>query len=249
MSEGEAPLVGVVERSDVADRIAEAVADAGGHPTTGAAADVIGEDVTIHVTAGERAFVDVATRAPAAPILPVEAGWGVRSVPAGDVEAAIDDLLAFEWPTEDHPLLAIRVDGERWATALMDVALVTAEAAHISEYRVAAGDARLGSVRADGVVVATPAGSPGYARRIGSPVIGPGTGAVVAPIAPFATDPDDWVVDPDGVTVEPTRGDAAVDLVVDDAVAGSIEQRETVACRVEGRVSTVVLPESRSRYR
>jgi len=49
--------------------------------------------------------------------------------------------------------------------------------------------------------------------------------------------------------VEPTRGDAAVDLVVDDAVAGSIEQRETVACRVEGRVSTVVLPESRSRYR
>jgi NAD+ kinase len=145
-------------------------------------------------------------------------------------------------------VLSVAVDGtERW-TAVTDVALITAEAAHISEYDIVAGEDRLDCVRADGVVVATPAGSTGYARRLGGPVLAPGTGAVVFPIAPFATDPDHWVVDPDGLSVALERDDAPVELVVDDAVATEVDPTETVTLSVAGHVDTAVLPASRSRY-
>lgn len=246
MSGGAGTSVGVVgDGSDVTDRLVDALADAG---ERGDAASVLERDVRVIVAVGERAFIDVASEAPDVPVLPVGAGRGVRSVPRDDAAAAARGLVDGDWPTEAHPLLAVALDGESRGVAVTDVTVVTAEAAHISEYELTAGEDALGRVRADGVVVATPAGSPGYARRLGAPVLGPGTGAVVAPIAPFATDPDHWVVDPDGVTVAPARREAPVELVVDDSTVGRIDPSQSVSCRVDGRVSTIVLPESASRY-
>lgn len=246
MSDGGVATVGVL--GDPRDSFADAVGDAGGDVIAGSVVDVLAGEPSVVVARGEAAFLDVATRVPECPIVPVDAGRGVRSLPATALLGAAESLVSGEWTTESHPLLAVEVDGTALGTAVTDVALVTAEAAHISEYDLAAGDAGLDRVRADGVVVATPAGSTGYARRLGAPVLAPGTGAVVVPIAPFSTDPDHWVVDPDGLAVELVRDDAPVQLIVDDAVARVVDPSETVRLSVADRVESVVLPASRSRY-
>jgi NAD+ kinase len=229
--------------------VREAIADAGADLATGAARDVLAADPRVVVAVGEGSFIRVATAAPDVPILPVAAGRGVRSVPASATDGATPHLLQGEWRTERHPVLGVDVDGEDRGRAVMDVATMTAEAAHISEYQLTAGDAALGRVRADGVVVATPAGSAGYARRIGAPVLAPGTGVVVAPVAPFTTAPDHWVIDLESLAIRQARADADVELGVDDTVVGTLDPTEIVSCRVVGHVSTIVLPESRSRYR
>lgn len=233
---------------EASDAFADAASDVGGDVVTGSAADVLAGDPAVVVAVGESALLDVATRRPEAPIVPVDAGRGVRSLRAADLVDAATSVVAGEWTTESHPLLSVSVDEEEQGVAVLDVSLVTAEAAHISEYDLVVGDDRLGAVRADGVVIATPAGSPGYARRLDAPIIAPGSGAVVVPIAPFATDPDHWVVDPDGLSIELERDEAPVELVVDDAVARAVDPNETVSVAVDGSVETVVLPASRSRY-
>jgi NAD+ kinase len=70
------------------------------------------------------------------------------------------------------------------------------------------------SVRADGVVVATPVGSDGYAAAAGGPVLDAGTGVAVVPIAPFSTAATTHVADPgDGLAVSvERRGEVAVYL-------------------------------------
>lgn len=249
MNDGGTSTVGFVgDAGETNEEFVEAVSDAGGDVLDGSAADVLAADPTVVVAVGESAFVDVATRRPDAPIVPVDAGRGVRSLPVEELPDAIDAIVAGEWTTESHPLLSVAVDGEERGVAVMDVALVTAEAAHISEYDLAAGDDRLDCVRADGVVVATPAGSAGYARRLDAPILAPGTGAVVVPIAPFATDPDHWIVDPDGLTLALERDEPPVELVLDDAVARVVDPSETVEVTVNDGVETAVLPASRSRY-
>lgn len=249
MSEGDGTRVGVVGGDDDREaRLEEAITEAGWRPVSAPAAEVVSADPTFVLAVGERAFLEVARTGTDVPILPIDAGRGVRSVPNAVASAAVQRDIEADWSTETHPLLAVAVDGDRRGTAVMDVTTMTAEAAHISEYDVATGDATLGRIRADGIVVATPAGTPGYARRIGAPVTSPGSGVVVAPIAPFATDPDHWVVDPTPVRIGQTRTDAGVELVVDDAVVASLEPDETVTCRVDGHVRTILVPESRSRY-
>lgn len=249
MSEGQAPVVGVVEDgTGLRDPVETAVADAGGRAVLGPPEDVLEADPTAVVAVGERALSELGPALPAVPVLPIEAGRGVRSVPADAVSAGVASLLAGEGSTESHPVLSVAVDGESRGTAVMDVSVLTAKAAHISEYDVSADGAALARVRADGIVVATPAGSAGYARRIGGPVIAPGTGVVVLPVAPFATDPDNWVVEPDVVTITPLRADARVELILDEARAGSVAPAATVTCRIAGRVHTAVVPASQSRY-
>lgn len=86
---------------------------------------------------------------------------------------------------------------------------------------------RLDSFRADGVVVATPLGSAGYARDAGGPIVAPGTGLAVVPVAPFATDSDAYVVRAD-VTLSVERDDTDVVLLVDDREARTVRPDEPV---------------------
>jgi NAD+ kinase len=123
------------------------------------------------------------------------------------------------------------VDGERAATVLRDAMLVTDEPARISEYAVRSGDRVVARFRADGVVVATPAGSRGYLSAAGGPIVEPGTRTLAAvPVAPFQTESDDWVLD-----------DAAVSLTVhrDTPVLLVVDGRETRIVPREGPVSLV----------
>ena len=186
------------------DEFAAAIEAADGLTVNGDAADLV-------VTVGETPLTDCAARTETRPILPagVDADWS-------PTPEAVPELLAGETadalPTVDCRPLAVSV-GDVASTAAFDVTLVTSEPARISEYTVSVGGRPHATFRADGVVVATPLGSGGYARAAGGPQLDFGTGLAVVPIAPFATIADAWVLRPP-LSIRVERDDA-VDVLAD----------------------------------
>jgi len=234
--------VGVVGDSGVADRLR-----AVGAAVTEGTVDSVPRTERV-VAVGQPAVRAVAAADTDPLVVPVAAGRGVRSVTRDAVPAAVAGLN--EAGTERHPLFAVAADGEDVVTAVFDVTAVTAEAARISEYAVAATTDSVGQFRADGVTLATPAGSPGYARRIGGPVLAPAESVgVVAPIAPFQTNPDHWVVSLDGLSVSVERDEATVALYADGDEVTTVACGETVRLQRAGTLRVAVVEESCSRFR
>jgi len=135
-----------------------------------------------------------------------------------------------------HPVLAVEGAGDgRRRFAAADIAFVTATPARISEYEIAFSDGESVSVRADGVAVATPLGSDGYAAAAGGSVVSPGGGFSVVPVSPFTTRPDTWVAT-DGVRVTVEREEEPVALVVDGTRRGTVEPHRAVRIEVAATV-------------
>jgi len=246
MSSG-ATVVGVVGES--VEDIATAIEARGGRSRVGEPAEVVAAEPDVIVAVDEAATLAVARERPTCPLLPVEAGRGLRSVPSDQAIEAVDTLLSEGCTTEPHPLVAIEYDGETVARALTDVTLVTTEAARISEFSVTDEGDHVGQFRADGVVVATPAGTTGYARRLGTPVVAAETGVVaVAPIAPFATNPDHWTIGDDRVRLTVERDEATVRLFADDRSITEVAHGEPVVLTTDRSVAIAVLDQSQPRF-
>lgn len=183
------------------------------------------------------------------PVLPVGAGRGVWSVPVDAVEAGARSVVAGlgdgSGTERTLPRLSVRVGDDRYR-ALFDLMVVTSEAARISEYAVTTATGPVATVRADGIVVATPAGSRGYAAAADAPALSPATDALaVAPVAPFVTDRDQWVLADEGLTLRVTRDEGAVSLLVDDREVARIGPDRPVTVARDGGVRVSIVPESR----
>ncbi|MFB6083891.1 MAG: ATP-NAD kinase [Halorientalis sp.] len=240
----ERATVGVV--GDAVERVAAAVEAAGATPRTGDLDTVLAAGPDALVTVGADAFLGLAeSTGPECPVLPVDAGRGVRSVPLSAVDDAMGALVSGAGDTDPYPVVGVRVGDDRRARALADVTLLTAEPARISEYAVATDGTTVAQFRADGVVVATPAGSHGYARRVDAPVVAPATGvAAVAPVAPFATDADHWVLDLDTVSLRVERDEVPVELLADDRRIGGVDPGVPVSVSVVDTLSVLSVPAS-----
>lgn len=240
----EPPTVGVVgTEEDSVERIRGAVSEADAVPLAADATSV--GDVAFVVAVGERALTELAGAGVEVPVLPVDAGAGVRSVPADAATAAIGAVLDGVVDRTTRRAFAVRVGDERY-DAVFDVTLVTTEPARISEYRVAAGDAAVETFRADGVVVATPAGSHGYARAAGGPVVdGTARVAAVVPIAPFAIDTNHWVVSDEDVVLSVERDEGSVSLLVDDRTVGTVDPAAPVRLSPGHELELCCPPQSR----
>lgn len=240
-SEG-AGVVGVVGEHPA---LVDVLADLGVETVQGDAEVVLDGAPDSVVAAGEPAVVDLVRAGVEVPVLPFGAGRGLRSVPALGIDA-VTHLVTGAFDTVERPVVRAS-SSSGGAVALFDVMLVTDEPARISEYTVRSGGARVETFRADGVVVATPAGSTGYARAAGGPVVGPGTGVVsVIPISPFATNVDTWVLDTDGVSLVVERDETPVELLADGRSSGSVVPGETVRIRADGTFPLAVVEESQS---
>jgi NAD+ kinase len=260
------PVVGVVDAggrsSDAASQprrggdgrdapAAAAVADqveaTGATAVRGSVDDLLDRSVAVLVAPGDRAVSAVATCAPATPVLPVAAGAGVQSVPESALADALTGALDGQCDHRERDVLSVAVGGERVGRAAFDLMLVTRDPAKISEYALRSAGREITQVRADGIVMATPAGSDGYAADAGGPTLAPGTGIAVVPVAPFATDRNHWVVDPsEGLTATVERDEGPVELLVDDQRHGVVPPNEPVAVAVDGRLRIIVGAESRS---
>nr|WP_272931386.1 ATP-NAD kinase [Halobacterium noricense] len=146
--------------------------------------------------------------------MPVGVGREYGGVAHEDLPDALVALADGDYRVDDRPTLAVDA-GETAVRALADVTLVTDEPARISEYAVETCGRDVDEVRADGIVVATPAGSHGYAADANGPLLSADAGALaVVPLAPFRVEGVQWVLDaPTAVTV--VREEADVSLFVD----------------------------------
>lgn len=224
---GRLPRVGVVGADEVTvDSINDSV-EAAVRRTDPKGAETF--DVVIAL--GESAILSLVRSGTTTSILPVDVGSGIEDVATTDLEAATRNLVDGDFYTVDRPLLSVDVADEAY-DALMDVMAVTTEPARISEFAVATqtrGTSRpVDTVRADGVVVATSAGTPGYATAAGGPVLEPeSSGVSVVPIGPFRIEQTHWVLElPASLTV--AREDAPVSLLIDDEDVGAVPAHEPI---------------------
>lgn len=237
--------VGLVGDDDSVERAVESVA---GTVVAGDAATVLAADPDVVVAVGKPALLAVARRRPAVPVLPVVAGVGIRSIRRDGVSTALHRRGSENWLTTKQPLVAVETP-ETSGTALFDAALVTAEPASISEYSLAADGDHLGTVRADGVVAATPAGTRGYADAVDTPVIPAGPDVfALAPIAPFETDPPSWVLPDEELAVTVEREGTPVTVLADDRTVAELDGEGSVEIARDGAIWTVVVPESAPRF-
>ena len=226
--------VGIVGSESLADLVAAAL----GRPdlAVGEAGEVTAERPDWIVAEGTGALRELVRSGVDAPVLVIESNtradeWpsqAIPTVPRADLGAAIEAASAGELPETARTPIVVAVDGSEAGRALFDVTLVTDEPARICEYSVRTGHEAVGSVRADGIVVATPAGSYGYASAAGGPILESGTGVVaVVPIAAFVTDADHWVLDADDVELGVER-EETIAVVADGDPIESIERGDGV---------------------
>lgn len=208
----------------------------------GKAVDADEADAAAFVIAGgEAAVVDLARRGVDAPVLPVDAGAGVRSVRSEDLTAAVESVFADDAESEPRPV-AWTDAGE---VALFDVALMAAEPARISAFSIRHDGDRIAEFRADGVVASTPAGSLGYNRAADGPLLAAGTAVVaVVPIAPFATNADRWVLPADEVALAVERDETPVELLLDGRVEREVSKGDPVSLTAADGIDVLIVPES-----
>jgi NAD+ kinase len=223
------------------ETLAGAVEAAGGDPYVASPTDL--EAVEFVVAAGEAAVVDLARAGVDVPVLPVEAGDGVRSVGRPAADETLERLLDSTYPTERHPVLAVS-GPDTEARAVFDATLVAAEPARISEFAIRSDGESVARFRADGVVASTPAGSVGYNRAAGGPVVAPETDVLsVVPLAPFATDADHWVLPAESVSLSVMRDETPVELLADGRSEGLVETGDPIDIAYAGAIETFVVPE------
>lgn len=236
------PVVGVV-----GDDVSSAVAEAGVEPLYGTPTAVLDADPTAVIATGASALSRLVDAGVSCPVVPVDVP-GLRAVPRTAVTHAVTALLDGRYETTSVPVVVAESPlGE--TRALFDVMVVASEPARISEYTIRSRGDRVATLRADGVVAATPSGSGGYARRAGGPVIAPELSAVtVVPVAPFSTDAGHWVVPTDELTLTVERDETAVELLADDRTVGEVESGGSVHLSGGQPLAVAVVPASDARF-
>lgn len=113
----------------------------------------------------------------------------ITDIPLEDAEIALGDLLEGRFATEDRMLLAGEVtrgeDRLFSATALNDVVLNRAGRGGMIEVRIEIDGVYMYTLRADGLIIATPTGSTAYALAASGPILHPAIQAMMlVPVAP-----------------------------------------------------------------
>lgn len=250
---GTQPVVGVVDADPdsstgedrLVDSLEELLDEYDGSVVTGHAETVRKADPTFVVAFGDEGLFDIVQTAEWAeiPILPVDRRSEMAGIRRETLADASRTVLEGNARVCEQPLLAVRIgDGTRHR-ALYDVTLATDEPARISEYGIESHGKSIDQFRADGVVVATPVGSHGYANAVDGPVLSAAIEAVVAaPIAPFDTHTDRWVLPNDDLSLSVERDEGAVAVSVDGRTLETITVDTRVHITTDGSLSTFEIP-------
>ncbi len=168
-----------------------------GLPGTGALV-VLGGDGTFLRAARAVAEIDV-------PLLGINLGkvGFLSKVETKDLEAVLAELVTGEFRIEDRMALRATIHpggrpepGEQFF-ALNEIAVVRGSLPRVCRVEVEIGQSHLATFVADGLVVSTPTGSPGYSFSAGGPIADPSSrNLVVTPIAGYLTAIRSVVVSP-----------------------------------------------------
>jgi NAD+ kinase len=161
-------------------------------------------------------------------------------------EAALDGAL------EELRLPGIELGGAVAGghLALNDVALARKVSARVAELSYGVAGEEVGSVRCDGLVVATPAGSTGYNLANGGPVMAWGVeGMAVSFIAPHSLSARALLIAPDDELVVRNHSFEALTVSIDGRPVGEIAPDEALRARFVDGVATLLQLEGSSFYR
>ena len=164
---------------------------------------------------------------------------GLRRAFSGDFEVMDMPALKVDLPHE-HPV------------ALNDLSFLRQPHSRVAELSYTIGDEEVGSVRCDGLVSATPAGSTGYNLANNGPILAWGVkGYVVSFIAPHTLAARALVVAPDdALIVRNAAGREPVEISLDGAPAGELEPGAELEMGFEESVSKLAqLPGSNFYHR
>lgn len=135
-------------------------------------------------------------------------------------------------------------------TAINDIAIHRKVGERVAEIAYALDGEEAGSVRCDGLVVATPAGSTGYNLANGGPVMAWGVeGFVVSFIAPHSMSARALVVAPDDHITIYNRSREPLDVAVDGRPSGEIAAGAAIEARFVNDIGTIAQLPGSSFYR
>jgi NAD+ kinase len=183
----------------------------------------------------------------------------LATVEPEDIEDGVQRALGGDFELLQLPGIALdiewdgaQVDRSRAGrrTAFNDVAIHRKVGERVAQIAYALDGEEVGSVRCDGLVVATPAGSTGYNLANGGPVMAWGVeGFVVSFIAPHSLAARTLVVAPhDRLTIH-NRSREPLDVAVDGRPAGEIPPGEAIDARFIDAVGTIAQLPGSSFYR
>jgi NAD+ kinase len=173
----------------------------------------------------------------------------LATVERADIDDGIRRALEGDFELLRLPAIVLDLDGDT-QTAINDVAIHRKVGERVADLAYALQDEEVGSVRCDGLVVATPAGSTGYNLANGGPVMAWGVeGFVVSFIAPHSLTARALVVAPGDRLSIHNRSREALDVAVDGRPAGEIPPGESIDARFRRDVGTIAQLPGSSFYR
>ena len=122
------------------------------------------------------------------PLLAVRAGLlgFLTEIDKADMEDGIEKLLSGKYIIDERMRISSKINGARLPDALNEVVIHTSQVAKLRHFNIKVDGQLITTMRADGVIFATPTGSTSYALSVGSPILDPRLEAfVIAPIAPL----------------------------------------------------------------
>jgi len=248
---GDSPLIGIADlgsdEDERIDRVLEVLEEYDGTVVGGDVEDVLESDPSVIVARGERSLSAIVRGGVECPVIPTGSVPGFDPTDPGELSTVVRSALEGTATIRDRSILEVGIefdDGDDRSSserAAFDATLVTAEPARISEFSVRRRGEEIAQFRADGVVVATPAGTRGYASTIGAPQLSRSVDAVaVAPIAPFVTRTRHWVVPPTDLVLAVERDEGEVALVVDGHPVETLSVGSRVTISRAGTLPVVV---------
>ena len=210
---------------------------------------VIGGDGTLLHVARKMAGYDI-------PLIGINLGrlGFLTDIPADNMEQALGLMLDGEYDLEERAMLSAEImrSGKivHAANAFNDVIIGKGELSRLIEFETYQDGEFVNSMRADGVIVATPTGSTAYALSAGGPILHPNLGAIVlVPICPHTLSDRPIVVSSDSVIeIVLTGGSQNVHATFDGQEMFSLNDSDHVFIRRAESPVKLIHPSGRSHY-
>ena len=136
------------------------------------------------------------------------------------------------------------------STGLNDLIINTGGISRLIQLEVSSGKSKIGSYRADGIIVATPTGSTAYSLAAGGPILAPTMSAfVICPICPHSLGARPLVVPAEeGVMIKIMSEDMEIIGTIDGQVAVDLEYMDEVYVEKSKTVTKLVSMGTRRFY-
>jgi NAD+ kinase len=158
-------------------------------------------------------------------------GFLAGATPQNALDKVAEVLDGYD--VEHRARISVEVNGEPLPPALNETVVVTSRPAKIMGFDVYHDDELVESVRADGLVVATPTGSTAYSMSAGGPLVDPNVESrLVVPLAPFRMSVAPWVLGSDAETrLVPTLVEKSATVVVDGDEHAEVGRGDEISFR------------------